>query len=295
MSHALPTGHGSGLLRALLVEYPVNHTLRDRLTGIQGFLIDMDGTLYVGAEAMTGAVEFIAAIRKRGYPYLVLTNNSSRAGQLYRERLTNLGMPTEAELVLTSGEASAHYIRQSTPYRRPFVLGTDALRNACRDAGLEVTTATDQPDCVLLGYDITLTYASLTDACLLVAQGVPYFATHADRTCIDPRGLLPDAGALIAAIETTTGVRPTILGKPEKSMLAAGLSRIGCPASQTLIIGDQLDTDITMGVRHDVASCLVMSGETKAHHLEASEIRPCLVSHHVGALHGVLRDHGVLD
>jgi HAD superfamily hydrolase (TIGR01457 family) len=273
---------------------PVNDMRRDRLTQIRGFLIDMDGTLYVGPEAMTGAVKFMAAIRRKGYPYLVLTNNSSREGRLYCERLGRLGMPTERQMVLTSGDASAHYLKHETPYGRPFILGTDALRNACTATGLEVAEATEGPDCVLLGYDITLTYASLTDACLLVAQGLPYFATHADRTCIDPRGLLPDAGAMIAAIETTTGRSPIVLGKPEQSMLDAALSRLGCSRSQTLIVGDQLDTDITMGFRYDVLSCLVMSGETKAHHLENSAIKPSLVSAHVGVLHDVLRESNVL-
>ena len=179
----------------------------------------MDGTLYVGARAMTGAQAFIEALKTSQIPYLVFTNNSSRAKEVYQQRLAALGMSTALDQILTSGDASASYIRTDTTYRRPYVLGTDALKKACTDAGLKPTEADDSPDCVLLGYDTSVTYATLTDACLLVAEGLPYYATHADKTCIDPRGLLPDAGALIAAIETTTSKRPTVLGKPAYAML----------------------------------------------------------------------------
>ena len=205
-----------------------------------------------------------------------------------------MGMATKLEQVLTSGDASADYIAHETQYRRPFVLGTDALKVACTQAGLTVCEADESPDCVLLGYDITLTYQTLTDACLMVAKDIPYFATHADKTCIDPRGLLPDAGAIIAAIEVTTGRTPVVLGKPELSMLEAGLRKLGKSKDELIIVGDQLDTDITMGDLHGVLSCLVLSGETSRQRLETSDVSPDLVVEHVGELHSLLAQAGRL-
>jgi 4-nitrophenyl phosphatase/NagD protein len=193
--------------------------LAERLSRIRGYLLDMDGTLYIGDRAVPGAVELMRALE--GRPRLVLTNNSSASRRRYRDRLAALGMPVRLDDVLTSGEASAQWLFDNTPLRRPYVLGTLALSDACRRAGLTPATA-DGADSVLLGYDTTLRYARWSDACLLVAAGLPYYATHADRTCISPRGLLPDAGAIIAGIEVTTGRSPVVLGKPEAAMVEAG-------------------------------------------------------------------------
>ena len=244
----------------------------------------MDGTLYIGPDALPGAVDFMETLRTRGLARTVLTNNSSRDGQRYVERLRGLGIAIERDEVLTSGDASAEWLFVNSTHRRPYVLGTTALEDACLAAGLEPAGFDADPDCVLLGYDTSLTYETLTHACLLVARGLPYFATHADRTCIDPAGLLPDAGAFIAAIATTTGRVPEVLGKPARSMLDAGLRRIGTPRAETMVIGDQLDTDITLGKAHGVLCALVLTGETSRAQLEASEVKPDLVYSDVGAL-----------
>ena len=268
--------------------------LRARLAAVRGVLTDMDGTLYVGPTAKPGAVGFMRSLERQGLPRVVLTNNSSRDGELYRARLERLGIPIRRREVLTSGDSSAEWLARNSPVRRPFILGAEALRRACARAGLPHCPRAEGPDAVLLGYDIELTYARLSDACLLVAEGLPYYATHADRTCIEPEGLLPDAGAFIAAIEVVTGRRPVVLGKPTRAMLDAGLRRLGVPAEHTLVIGDQLDTDVSLGRQHGVLCALVLSGETDAEALARSPVRPDLVVPHVGALHALLAQVGVL-
>ncbi|MBU0550577.1 HAD-IIA family hydrolase, partial [Myxococcota bacterium] len=261
---------------------------------LKGFLIDMDGTLYIGPRASTGAVAFMNQLAASGLRRVVLTNNSSRSGARYVERLTALGMPVRPEEVLTSGEAAAAWLQGHTALRRPYILGTQALADAAGAAGLTPTPFEGEPDCVLLGYDLDLTYARLTEAALLIAGGLPYYATHADLTCIDPRGLLPDAGALIAALEATTTRRPIILGKPTTSMLEAGLGRLGLSRGEVMIIGDQLDTDIPLGLNHGVRCALVLSGETSAARLADSGLRPDWVCAHVGEVHQRLIEEGVL-
>jgi HAD superfamily hydrolase (TIGR01450 family) len=267
----------------------------ERLGRIRGFLLDMDGTLYIGGEAVPGAVAFMATLARSRRPHLVLTNNSSAARSRYRERLGRLGMPVPLSAVLTSGGASAEWLAASTSLRRPFVLGTRALTNECRRAGLApANAAPETADCVLLGYDTGVTYASLTEACLLVASGLPYYATHADRTCISPRGLLPDAGALIAAIEVTTGRTPIVLGKPEASMVEAGLRRLGTSVDETLILGDQLDTDMMLGQRSGMFSVLTLTGEAARRGREYENVRPDLTVAHPGELLERLRAAGAL-
>ncbi len=267
--------------------------LAERLRRIRGFLLDMDGTLYIGGAAVPGAVEFMAALRAAGRPHLVLTNNSSAARTKYRQRLHALGMPVPLSAVLTSGGASAEWLRDHTELRRPYVLGTAALKGECRRAGLTPSNP-DAADCVLLGYDTGVRYATLSDACLLVARGLPYYATHADRTCISPQGLLPDAGALIAAIDVTTGRRPVILGKPEASMVDAGLSRLGTSVDETLILGDQLDTDMMLGQSSGILSVLTLSGEAAMRAREYDEVRPDLRVANPGELLSLLRAVGGL-
>ncbi|MCB9522836.1 MAG: HAD-IIA family hydrolase [Myxococcales bacterium] len=264
--------------------------IQARLARVRGVMTDMDGTLYIGGEAMPGAADFVRWAEADGRRRIVLTNNSSKAREVYQARLAALDMHVPLEDVLTSGDASAEWLAAHTALRRPYVLGTEALKAACVRAGLTPTALADEPDCVLLGYDTSLTYATLTDACLLVARDLPYYATHADKTCIDPRGLLPDAGAFIEAIATTTkGRRPTLLGKPTAAMLEAGLRRVGTPKDQTIMVGDQLDTDITLGAQHGVLCALVMTGETSAQMLAESPVQPDIVVPHVGALLALLK------
>lgn len=276
-------------------------TLEARLARIRGYLIDMDGTLYIsGGVALPGSVAFVRALDAAGRPRVVLTNNSSKRGAVYVERLAKLGLSVDRAHVLTSGDAAAAWLARHSPLRRPYVLGTAALRAACTRVGLKPTAYADDPDCVLLGYDLDLTYRRLSEASLLVARGLPYFATHLDRTCIDAEGLLPDAGAIAAAIATTNsfmpggGPMPTVLGKPTAAMLDAGLALLGCTRDETLIIGDQLDTDMTLGVQHGVLCALVLTGETDRAKLAASAVRPDLVARDVGEVFAALRQAGAL-
>lgn len=279
----------------------LDEDLKARLARVRGYLVDMDGTLYIaGGVALPGAVGFVEALDAAGRPRVVLTNNSSKRGEVYVERLAKLGLSVTRDDVLTSGDAAAAWLARETELRRPFVVGTDALADACRRAGLVPTAYADGPDCVLLGYDLDLTYRRLSEACLLVARGLPYYATHLDRTCIDSEGLLPDAGAIAAAIETTTsflpdgGRRPVVLGKPTTAMLDAGLARLGCARDEVLIVGDQLDTDMTLGVAHGVLCALVLTGETDRLKLARSAVKPDLVCESVGAVHAALVQSGAL-
>ena len=250
------------------------------LEDIQAVLSDMDGTLYVSDQRIPGARRFVKRVRERGMPLLFLTNNSSARAVTYRDRLRSLGIPAETEEILTSGRASAHYLREHTDHHRVLLLGTPALREELEEAGFTVLDADSEgtPDCVVLGFDKTLTYARLERACLELAEGCPYYATHPDFTCITDRGLIPDTGAMIAAIETVVHRRPRVLGKPMAEMVAAGLALLSSAAETTAMVGDQLDTDMTMAHRAGLFGIFVLSGEGTAEQLAAQpELRPELV------------------
>lgn len=240
---------------------------RERLGTCDAFLIDLDGTLYLDEQLLPGAAELVDLLRARGHAYLFLTNNSSKSPLDYLARLERLGIPAGPEHVLTSGDATISHLLEETPHRSCYLVGTPALEADFRRAGLALTD--DDPDCVVVGFDTTLTFAKLESACRHLFAGVPYYATHPDRTCITQRGLIPDIAAIIAACEAVTGRVPVLLGKPTGAMVRAALRRVGATAERTLIVGDQLDTDMTMGVDADLCSVLVMTGETGEDRLAA--------------------------
>lgn len=247
----------------------------------------MDGTFFVDERLMPLARELLELLEHRGAPYLFLTNNSSARASDYSARFGRLGLAVSAERILTSGEATASYIFRHTNQRRVFLLGTPELEADFTETGFTLTDR--DPEAVVLGFDKTLTYAKLQTACLLLAEGLPYWATHPDNTCITAEGLIPDTGAFIAAIERVTRRTPRVIGKPEPEMVDAALSRMGTEAHCTAMVGDQLDTDMTMALRAGLLGVLVLSGETSRARLEAQqEVRPDLVLEHVGELYELL-------
>ncbi len=256
---------------------------------VDALLLDMDGTLYVDEGVLPGARELVALLRRHRKPHVFLTNNSSAAAADYLAKLRRLGFAADEGQVLTSGVATADYLRASTPYRRLFLLGTPALEQEFRAAGFTLTA--DDPQAVVLGFDKTLTFDKLARACLLLARGLPYVATHPDLTCITAAGLIPDTGAFIAAIEAVVGRRPTVIGKPMPRMVQAALARLGGPPpGRTAIVGDQLDTDQTMARDAGLLGVLVLSGETSLARLQGqTAVRPALVLPDVSALVPLLR------
>src|SRR5690606_2293508 len=261
------------------------------LAGCRAFLIDMDGTLYLDERLLPGARELIALLDRRGLPYLFVTNNSSRRAEDYRQRLSRLGIEVPRERVLTSGEATIEYLLRSTPHRSAYLVGTPGLEQEFTARGIALDER--DPDCVVVGFDTTLTYAKLETACRLLMAGKPYFATHPDRTCITERGLIPDIAAIIAACQAVTGRAPDrVRGKPHREMVAVALARLGATAAETAIVGDQLDTDMTMAEASGLRAVLVLSGETSREKLEAwpAERRPALVASHLGEVLGWLTE-----
>ena len=254
------------------------------LARCRAFLVDLDGTTYIDDTLTPGAAELLAELERRGMPRLFLSNNSSRSGDVYVERLTRLGIRVERSEVLTSGDATIEYLKRRTAHRSVYLVGTPELEADFRAAGLDLDAA--DPDCVVVAFDTTLTFAKLERACALLFAGKPYYATHPDKTCITGRGLIPDIAAIIAGCEAVTGRLPQIIGKPEKAIVDVALELLGSAPGETAIIGDQLDTDMQMGRSHGLVSVLVMTGETSAEKLAACapERRPDVVADHIGAV-----------
>ena len=257
--------------------------IRERLSRVKGFLLDMDGTLYLGDQLLAGSLDFLRQVEATGRSALFLTNNSSKSGAVYVDKLRRLGVRDPFLRVLTSGQAAGRYALARYPGKRAFVLGNPMLCDELSAMG--VSLHGDHPDYVLVAYDTTLTYASLTRVCDLVRAGLPYIATHPDFNCPTETGFAPDIGATIAYIEASTGRKPdVVIGKPNEGIVAEALRITGLAPGELAMVGDRLYTDIATGVRFGMTSILVLSGEATMADVQASAVQPDLIFDRLSAM-----------
>ena len=243
---------------------------------VRCFLLDMDGTFYLGENLIPGSLDFIRRVEETRRDFLFLTNNSSHNADFYVQRLARMGLNVGREKVLTSGEATAAVLQESYPGKRAFVLGNEFLLEEMREAGVTVDQA--DPEIVVVGYDTTLDYKKMTAVCDFVRAGLPYIATHPDFNCPTETGFAPDIGAIMAFIEASTGRRADlVVGKPHTGIVQAALRRTGLQVGQLAMVGDRLYTDIETGLKSGMLSILVMSGETTPEMLAAYPHKPDLV------------------
>ncbi len=266
----------------------MTNQLPEKLRQAKAFVLDMDGTIFLGDHLLPGAADFVAYLQINQIPFLFLTNNSSKHKNNYAEKLNRLGLSVQPESIFTSGEATAHFLRQQFPdIKRIDLFGTPALEEEFSGHGFELTSQAAQA--VVLGFDTTLTYEKLWRLCDQVRSGLPYFATHPDINCPLEKGVMPDIGALIACVAASTGRQPdTVIGKPNPPIVRALTRCLGLPPAQICMIGDRLYTDIALG-RAGLSTVLVLSGETKASDVPASPFQPDLVVENLGELGKRLR------
>lgn len=238
----------------------LSEKIEKRLQNIRCFLLDMDGTLYLGDCLLPGARELINHLMVKKISYLYLTNNSSKSATDYQQKLRRLGINESNEKILTSGEATRLYLQRNKPGARIFLVGTPALKDEFLSDGFNLVEA--NPDVVVLGFDTTITYKKLSTICNFLWEGLPYIATHADINCPTENGFIPDIGSMIAFVAAATGRQPdVIIGKPNKPILDAVMIKTGVSLAQIAMVGDRLYTDIAMS-KAGIFTILVLSGET---------------------------------
>lgn len=255
-----------------------------KLSDVRLFLVDMDGTFYLGDTLLPGAKDFIATCRSRKTNFCFLTNNSSRSADAYLEKLAGLGVTISSREMFTSGEATCLYMAQNGYPRDILLIGTGSLAAEFEAAGFCLCTGAPPPAAVVLGFDTTLDYAKLTALCNAVRAGLPYIATHPDFNCPVPGGYMPDIGATIAYVQAATGRLPdVVIGKPNAGIAEAAALRFGVELSQICMIGDRLYTDIALG-QCGVQTALVLSGEATRAELAESGLAPTWVFEDLAAL-----------
>lgn len=270
------------------------------LTEIAGFIFDLDGTIYVGDELLPGAATTVAALRAAGKRTLFVSNKPIEQRRAYAEKLTRLGISTATDEVITSAFVLASYLAQHAPTLRYYVIGEANFLDEMRSHGLSVVDDSvddlnrQHPggvidplgiDAVVVAFDRTLDYRKVNTAYQALRRGARYFATNADKTCPMPGGDVPDAGATLTALHHITGRTPELIaGKPSTVILEIALSNLGLAASQCMMVGDRLETDMRMGHDAGMATALVLTGVTTRRDLQQHVPQPTLTLDHVGDL-----------
>jgi len=253
---------------------------------IRYFLMDMDGTVYLGPKAIAGAPEFIRFLQESGRRFLFFTNNPTADAAQYSAKLARMGIHVAPADILTSGEATARYLASETAYRRVFVIGMPSFEAELGRAGL--TLVDEAPDVVVLAFDKTLTYAKIEKACLFLRAGTPYVATNPDKVCPTEYGYIPDCGATAELLRAATDRWPKFIGKPNAEMVRMGMAKIAAAPDATAMVGDRLYTDMQMANNAGITSILVLSGETARTDLERANRKPDFVFESVRELHSAM-------
>ncbi len=247
------------------------------INDVELFLLDLDGTVYLGNEEIEGSFDAVNTLREKGKKICFLTNNSSKSQVAYEEKLSGMGLKVDLSEIYTSGMAAAEFLNKKYFAKKVFVLGTEALKQELISYNIPLASY-DECEVALLGFDTGLTYDNLYKFCLALQRGAEYVATHPDNVCPAPLGDMPDAGSFIKMIEVATGRVPDyVCGKPYSVMANCIKDRFNLKSEQIAMVGDRLYTDIAFGINNDFYSVLVLSGETSQKMLDNSGLSPDLV------------------
>lgn len=240
-----------------------------------GFIFDLDGTVYVSDELLPGAQETIETLRDRGKKLVFASNKPLNRRNVYARKLTRLGIPVEENQVVNSSLVTAGYLAENDPESLVYVVGEEALIEELKNHGIQTTSEPALVDYVVASFDRKFHYEKLNVAFQSIRNGAHFIATNSDRTCPVEDGEVPDAAGMIGAIEGVTGKKVELIaGKPSKLMVKAALDRLELPPEDCLLVGDRLETDIKMGNDHGISTALVLTGVTSREDLAGSSIEP---------------------
>lgn len=249
------------------------------------FLLDMDGTIYLGNNLFPETPGFLAKILENGGRYAFMTNNSSKGKSAYIEKLSKMGIAATDDDFVTSVNVTSEYLRENYINDLIYVCGTKSFKDELKDDGLNVTEEySENVSVFVIGYDTELTYKKLVDACRLLDRGLPFIATNPDWVCPTEDGFIPDCGSFCEMLKRATGREPLFIGKPEKNMPLYALKKYGVEKEDALIVGDRLYTDIKSGLNAGIDTAFVLSGEGKLPDIEETGVKPDYIFKNVGEI-----------
>ncbi|MEK3779108.1 MULTISPECIES: HAD-IIA family hydrolase [unclassified Paenibacillus] len=258
-----------------------------------GYIFDLDGTIYLGPEAIEGAVETVRYLQGLNKRLLFLTNKTIDSRENYLKKLGKLGIRVELDNILNPALVTIHYLHKHHPGAKVYVIGEPILKQELLDNGITFASAPEETDVVVVSWDRDFHYKHLDFAYQSIKRGAAVIATHPDRTCPMPGGDIPDCGGMIGAIEGTTGMKiTTVMGKPSVLTALTALDILGVKAEECLMTGDRLETDIRMGNQAGMSTALVLTGVSTSEDLKDSDVKPTYI---LDSVHDIYRSRTVKE
>jgi NagD protein len=248
----------------------------------KGYLIDMDGVIYRGSRLVDGAARFVEQLQASGTPFLFLTNNSARSPKDLVAKLAHLGLKLTPKHFYTAAHNTADFLVRQQPNCRAFVIGEGGLNVALEEAGIAFDAM--DPHVVVVGEGRLLNYESLEVAVRLLAKGARLVATNPDPWCPTDAGPRPGTGAYAALLESASGRKAYYLGKPNPFMFLMGRQRLGLHTTETIMIGDTMETDVRGAIEIGIQAFVVLTGSTRREDLSRYAYQPTRVLDSIGDL-----------
>ncbi|MEM4500690.1 MAG: phosphoglycolate/pyridoxal phosphate family phosphatase [Thermofilaceae archaeon] len=254
----------------------MNTKIKQPFLPFEGFILDCDGVLWRGDKPIAGAREAVKALKAAGKVVVFVTNNASLSRNGYLEKMRRMGFDVSLGDIYCSSYVTARVLRRIR-VSRVYVVGEEGLVEELEREGIELTDP-QHAECLVVGIDRHLTYQKLADALKCLNHGALFVATNEDPTLPVEDGVLPGAGAIVAALERASGRKPdVVIGKPSSTMFEMVLEEKRLDPSKTLVVGDRIDTDIAGAKRLGIAAALVLSGSTTLDELSSSPLKPDIV------------------
>jgi arabinose operon protein AraL len=260
-----------------------------QLQQVNGFVIDLDGTVYKGSEVIEGAAQTIETLRILGKRIVFLSNRGNISKKMCYNHLTRMGLELQLDEIILSSTVSAAYIKEHYQEAAVWVLGDEGLRDELREVGIQLAEHPEFADWLLITLHESLTYKDLNEAFKAVYHGARIMATNADKMFPSAEGLSIDVAGMIGAIVAATGKEvELVIGKPSQLMADAAIGTLGLPPEQCLIIGDSLESDVRLGKKAGMMTALVLTGNLTREAAELSELKPDWIWDSLAALHKIL-------
>lgn len=245
------------------------------MNAFEGAVLDLDGTVYRGDDAIPGAVEAIERLRAAGIRPLFFSNNPTKSRAAYVERLGRLGIDADPEEVLSAGTVTTRYLTEEHAGEAVFLIGAVGLREQFETAGIDLVSDATAADVLVVSWTDEFDYGDLLAGYRAIASGATFYGTDPDRLIPAAEGMAPGSGAIVNAVAGTAEREPKkCLGKPSTEAQRAAVEALGVPPERCLVVGDRLNTDIALGERAGMTTVLVRTGVTTDEALEESDIVP---------------------
>ncbi len=254
---------------------------------IKGVLFDLDGVLYTGSKVIDGAIEAVDQIRKSGTQCRFVTNTSTLSLVALQNKIHKMGFSIPISEIISAPQAAVLYLKnQPNPLCR-LLLNEDVKRDFS-----EFRQSDTAPHYIVVG-DIgsTWTYQLLNEVFTCLNQGAKLIAIHKNRFWQTEHGLQMDIGGFVEALEYASGVKAMVIGKPSTDFFRIALDDIGLKASEVIMIGDDIDSDVGGAQQAGLRGVLVMTGKYRQAYVETSAVRPALIIDSIAALPSVLGLH----